>query len=404
MNELTRLQLKASELRSKLAKEEDAEKQDALIQEYGEVEREIRKQIVLEDKSGQEESGESEGEGEGEDEDGEGREYRQVLQRAQLSEYFDAARDGAVPAGAARELQEHHNLSANQFPLDMLEERAVTPAPTTAGLNQQSIEPGVFPNSAAAHLSIPMPRVPVGTPLYPDIATNATVSGPHTDSTSVDETTGSFNVVSVAPARFQASFFYRRTDAARFQGMDAALRQNLNSALGDSVDKYIITQLAGDSAISVNNDPNALQAYKPYLTLFAYGRVDGQWAGSTRDLKSVVGTATYAQMALLFDSSSVGNAESSILNILNGRAGVEGAMGGIRVSKHIAAPASNLQTNIIRLGTRRDAVAPMWQGITLINDELTRSKTGEIVITAILMGNFKVLRKDGFYLAKTYHS
>ena len=34
---------------------------------------------------------------------------------------------------------------------------------------------------------------------------------------------------------------------------------------------------------------------------------------------------------------------------------------------------------------RRDAVAPVWQGITIIPDEVTKASEGRIVITAILL-------------------
>lgn len=405
MNELTRLQLRASELRSKLAKEEDPEKQDALIAEYGDVEREIRKATVLADDPANAQAGV-------EELDGENTEYRSLVARANVGNYFDAAVSGSQPTGVEKELQEAHNLQGNQVPLDLLlqqprEERAVTPAPTTTGLNQQEIEGYVFPNMVAEHLQVPMPRVATGTPLYPDVATAATVAGPHTDSTSVDETTGSFNTVSIAPARFQASFFYPRADAARFAGMDAALRQNLSDALSDALDKHLITTLVADATISKATAPTKALTYSQMLTEFAYGRVDGRWARSTMDLRTVVGTATYGQLSLLSNTLSGNQAVYSALNVLNGVAGggrIEGATQGVRLSAHIPAVKSNLQTSVIRIGARRDAVFPVWEGVTLINDEVTRAKTGEIVITTVLLANFKLLRKDGFYLAQTYHA
>ena len=55
----------------------------------------------------------------------------------------------------------------------------------------------------------------------------------------------------------------------------------------------------------------------------------------------------------------------------------------------------------MRLGGRRDAVAGIWQGVTIIPDEITRAKHGEIVITAILLlAAVKVLRAGGFYKAE----
>ena len=410
MTEIQRLQLKASELRSKLAKSEDAEEQDKLVAEYGDVEREIRVKMVADDvtdpKEGEEGNDPAYAE-EDEDVDAEDREFRSMLGKARIATYFDAVRTASAPQGVEAELQQHVGIAPNQIPLDVLmgprEQRAVTPPAGTTGLNQQPIEDYVFPAMVASHLRIPQPRVASGSPLYPDIATQATVGGPHQDSTSVNETTGSFASVSVSPARFQASFFWRRTDAAKFAGMDAALRMNLQDALTDKLDSYLLAQLAGSSTIAKNTAPTKADTYQSFLDLFALDRVDGRWVRSTNDIRSVVGPATFKTMAKAYSGSYVGAADSSF-NILNDRGDIAGSTMGIRVSAHIAAPASNIQTNVMRLGNRRDAVYPMWEGITLINDEVTKAASGEIVVTAILLANFALLRKDGFYLARTYHA
>ena len=54
----------------------------------------------------------------------------------------------------------------------------------------------------------------------------------------------------------------------------------------------------------------------------------------------------------------------------------------------------------MRLGARRDAVAGLWQGVTIIPDEVTRAKQGEIVITAVMLAAVKILRSGGFYKAE----
>ena len=74
--------------------------------------------------------------------------------------------------------------------------------------------------------------------------------------------------------------------------------------------------------------------------------------------------------------------------------------GGVRVSAHVPAVASTKQQTIVRLGARRDAVAGLWQGVTIIPDEVTRAKQGEIVITAVMLAAVKVLRAGGFYKAE----
>ena len=63
---------------------------------------------------------------------------------------------------------------------------------------------------------------------------------------------------------------------------------------------------------------------------------------------------------------------------------------------HIASIASKKQDTIIRRGSREDAVAATWEGVTLINDEISLAAKGEIKVTAVLLAAFKVLRTDGF--------
>ena len=55
------------------------------------------------------------------------------------------------------------------------------------------------------------------------------------------------------------------------------------------------------------------------------------------------------------------------------------------------------QNAVIRLGMRRDMVAPIWEGVTLIPDEITKAANGQIIVTAVLLYAVKILRADGFY-------
>ena len=78
--------------------------------------------------------------------------------------------------------------------------------------------------------------------------------------------------------------------------------------------------------------------------------------------------------------------------------------GGLKVSPHVAPAASNKQDVIVRLGSRMDAVAPLWEGVSIINDEVTGAKKGEITITAVLMAAWKVIRTGGFKRVQAQHA
>ena len=78
--------------------------------------------------------------------------------------------------------------------------------------------------------------------------------------------------------------------------------------------------------------------------------------------------------------------------------------GGVRVSAHVPAVASNRQNALIRLGNRPDMVAPVWGQVTLIPDEVTKADRGQIQLTAVLMHAVKILRAGGFYKQQSQHA
>ena len=89
------------------------------------------------------------------------------------------------------------------------------------------------------------------------------------------------------------------------------------------------------------------------------------------------------------------------------RAALEDVMqvtAGVRVSAHVPPVSSNKQNAVIRLGMRRDMVAPIWSGVTLIPDNVTKAKSGEIVITAVMLHAIQLLRAGGFYKQETQHA
>ncbi len=334
-------------------------------------------------------------------EDTEGAELRQLIAGSSIGTVFAAAIEHRATDGRTAELQAHHKLNANQIPLSLLrrpvEERAVTPAPGNVGTNQSEITPGVFPMSAAEFLGIFMPTVGTGEAVYPVLTTNATVEA-LAENAEGTETTGAFTADVLSPARLQASFFYSREDRARFAGMDASLRQNLGDALADKLDDQILTGTGGllTGTILANNNVNAVTTYALYRSQFAYGRVDGSYAGTVADVRTVMGADTYGHAAAQFRSANAGD-RAALEDLMS-------ATGGVRVSAHVPVVANNKQNAVIRLGMRRDYVAPLWEGVTLIPDEVTKAASGQIVITAVMLYAIKLLRAGGFYKQQTQHA
>lgn len=384
-----KLAIRASEIREKLSTfaeidgsltDEQRSSLESLRTEYRDCEAKITAALISEDRPVETRH----------KTDGEGREMRALIERCNVGVIFDSAVEKrSLSDGPEKELQTHHGLGENQIPLALLETRAVSPAPSDVGQNQSEIIPYVFPQSCAAFLSVDMPSVPVGEAVYPVLTSTLSVGTP-AENAEQAETTGAFSADVMSPSRIQASFFYSREDRARFAGMDAALRQNLSDGLSDGLDKQIIAGTSGllTGTNLADHNVSAVTDFANYISNFGYGRVDGRYASMTSELRSVMGAATYAHAGNAYRNSTTDrNAVDRLSEIT----------GGIKVSSHVPAVASKKQNAVIRLGSRRDMVSPVWEGVTIIPDEITKVKSGQIQITAIMLHAIKILRPDGFY-------
>ena len=333
----------------------------------------------------------------------EDRAYRELVGRADVGDVFAAVMEHRATDGAMRELQEHHRLNGNQLPLDCLrapveEHRALTAAPTNVGTSEQPVILPVFAGGDAAYLGVDQPSVPVGDAVFPVLETRPTV-GVHADDTAVGETTGTFAAELLTPSRAQASFQYKRTDAARFRGMGDALRAALNEGLSEALDKELATGTEGlftGTKLS-NNAAAAITTFADYVSDFAHGRVDGRFARRASDLRVLVGSDTYAHMGSVYRATE--SQESALERIMS-------VVGDLRVSANVPDVASHKQNAVVRLGMRRDAVQPIWEGVTILvsEAEMALAKKGQIFVTAVLLQATKILRAGGFYKRETKHA
>ena len=321
------------------------------------------------------------------------RELLDLEKRANVGELFDSVLSHGQPAGAMAELQQHLGLQGNQVPLSLIscysnrEERAVTPAPGQVGQEQQAIVPYVFPQSAASFLGVEMPTVGVGDAVYSVLSSELAVGTP-AENANQDETTGAFSASVLTPSRIQAAFFYSREDRARFAGMDSALRENLSAGLADGLDDAILS--GTDGLFTGTNLPNNAQTtndtFDSYLSNLVWNQVDGRYAAMTSDLAMVVGAATYKDLGQTYRNTSVDrSALDRIMELVSG----------VRVSAHVPGPSTNRQNVVIRRGMSTTVVAPIWEGVTIIPDEVTKAANGQIVITAVMLYAMKVLRTAG---------
>ena len=173
--------------------------------------------------------------------DAELRELAQLTAKANVGSILSATFEKRQTDGAAAELQKHYGIGSHQIPLEMLrvdrgvETRAAATVPASIGdASQAQVVTPVFASGDGAFLGIERPTVPVGDAAYPVLSTVPSVKGPFTGSDNAAQTDAEFLATNLSPERLQASFSYRRTDASRFAGLDAALRLALEFRAGGS--------------------------------------------------------------------------------------------------------------------------------------------------------------------------
>ena len=69
----------------------------------------------------------------------------------------------------------------------------------------------------------------------------------------------------------------------------------------------------------------------------------------------------------------------------------------MRVSSHVPAVASERQNVVIKRGMHRAMVAAVWEGVSIIPDEISLAANGQIKITAVMLYAAKLLRADDYY-------
>ena len=399
MTPAAKLALRASDIRARLAElggtpdlsDEQNTEISELRNEYADVEKRSAALIVAGDKPVEPVVKEQRSED---------RELDALIAGASIGSIFNCAIEKRATEGQTAELQTELKLAGNQIPLALLlEQRAagVTPAPTNVGQNQAEIIPAVFPQSCAAFIGVDTPTVGVGEAVYPVLTTGADVGLP-AENAAQAETAGAFTAEVLTPSRLQAAFFYSREDRARFQGMDSALRQNLSEALADKFDQQILGGTGGlfTGTILANNNVSAETAFGDYMSNFAFGRVDGKYASGLDDIKMVMGAGTFGHAGSVYANTNKGD--------LSAAEKLAMITGGVKVSAHVPSVASSKQNAVIRLGSRRDFVAPIWEGVTLIVDEVTKADKGQIQVTAVMLHAIKLLRADGFYKQQSQHA
>ena len=345
--------------------------------------------------------------------DAEMRERLELRGKARLSAYFLAAAKGRMVDGAEAELQAAAGV--NGIPIELWdtpketrsedgEQRALTPAPDTVGVNLDPIRPAVFAKSIAPMLGIAMPRVESGTYASGTVTTSA-VPAAKNKGDDIAATAGAITVSTATPKRVSARLELSLEDIAAVgaDNFESILRENLSLALSDELDKQAIQ---GDGAapnltgiLARLGDPAAIAggapvaAFDTFVAAFA-GGVDGLWASTTKDVAIVCGVDTYRLSAAAFRDAAGQH--------LGGTAFSDYAAnlyGGWWTNKRMPAVANKKQSAILhrkgRMGMRT-AVCPHW-GEVSIDDIYSGAASGTRSFTLhVLLGDVILIQPDAY--------
>ena len=399
--EMSQIRTKVRELTAKdELTTEDRAKLDSLVSRSQEAETEYRAALVAEGKP-QERS----------EPDAEVRERIGLRSKASLANYLLAAARGRVVDGAEHELCAAAGVKG--IPLELWdvpeqrsEQRDVTPAPGTVGVNLDPIRPAVFANSIAPRLGIEMPRVESGTYASATIGTSQSAAALNKSATAT-ATAGALTVTTATPKRIAARLELTLEDIATVgqANFESILRENLSLALSDELDDQAINgngtapNLAGVlQRLTDPTDPTAVADFDAFAAAHA-GGVDGLWANTIKDVAIVVGPATYVLASRTFQSATNYKGE------LSAAAYAMANTGGLWTNKRMPDAASTIQQAILYRkgrammggsGAMRTAVCPHW-GEVGIDDIYSGSAKGERYFTlSVLLGDVILVQPDAY--------
>lgn len=341
------------------------------------------------------------------------------------------AEERALTEGPEAELRQELRMSDDAIPVDALlptvEERALEARQDAVSPQNQAgdalpygtvnVTTGpmlgrVFLRTDAAFLRVGMPMVPPGLRRYP-VMTAGTSAGMVARGAKRDAGAAKFDIVDVSPQRLTARYVFDLEGQAELAGLESTLRSDLRMAMGWQLDTEI---LLGDGT---NNRVTGLLAQLPWTfppgvaagkdgtvptwalaKQMGYGALDGLYARTAGDLRTLLGKSTSDFLRTLYRSDNADSMDG--YEVLRGQGvplsesfQIPAAAKDIRFSGQSADVTKNTQAALVNMEPAA-AVAPVWQGITMIRDPYTNAGEGQVILTANMLFGMVMRRKDGW--------
>ena len=293
----------------------------------------------------------------------------------------------------------------------------MTPAPTTVGINLDTIRPAVFAPSVVDKLMVEMPMVESGTYATGTITTSATADAvPKATATTgeVPETAGAITVETTTPKRVGASLNLAAEDIAAIgqANFESILRQHISLVLSAELDDQMLN---GDPTVatddltglfsrigstSLTTPGAAVAGFDDFVASFVAG-IDGLWATMASQVGIVAGVDTYKIAAAAFRDT----ATDADLGDMSFADYAMAHYGGFWCNSRMPNAVSNIQSGILtRRGMSmmpdpgRVAVCPHW-GYLSIDDIYTGARKGQRrYVLSVLCGDVLLVQPDAYDL------
>ena len=235
--------------------------------------------------------------------DAETRAFKELTGRVEIRSYVRAAMAGhGVTGGAEAELLQHLGMDSDKFPMMLLARDLETRASRDgdAEASQGTWLDRVMDGTAAMQLGISMRNVPPGVATYPVTSAGGS-SVQRGREQAVSESTYTVGVTELKPTRNSVHGVFSREDALRLPGLEDAIVRDMRGGIMESIDKAIfigdagadenVADIAGMTTATGVIESTLTQANKVMgpntLAIFA-GMIDGAYAMSPADLRVVM--------------------------------------------------------------------------------------------------------------------
>ena len=340
----------------------------------------------------------------------------ELRDRISLGRYMNHIVADRAIDGAESELNKELKLSDNVVPLQALEDRAdaVSPQNTAgaalpSGTVNQTTAPmlsRVFTQTDSAFLGVSMPMVPAGERVCP-VMTDGTVAAMEARGGKPDAAAAKFAVVNATPHRLTGRYVFDLEGVAELgAGLEATLRSDLRMEMGYQMDRQVL--LGDGTGANVKGlltaladtgypDAEAAQTQLDWANLkeLPITYLDGKYARTEAAFRLLVGKSTYQRARAVYRTDASGDSMDAIAELMRLGTTVRQSFQ-IPAQTAILSGASKRQEHALLAAEPGAAVAPVWQGITLIRDPYTNAGEGQVVLTAHMLFDFILRREDGW--------